>query len=326
MRGKVAKGLLIAIISLVQTRAWAFGCDYHEFLAYYWWISRAGAGEPTLENGGIFFILASTAADIRRHSGGKPSMVVMEKFPAPWEKIKWRYFHNYRGAKELVEKLFGAERSEANFGEILRGITAEDLEKNVMAGRMISRVCIDERQKWIARGWAFHMISDYIGAGFEMLERPGMSAKFYPDAVILRRAEPERRKLLDGLNDARSAFWMRLDEAAPELHARIHSLLAQPETGGEILGNFAFVMQRAYDSCGADDLGMKSTMERAQKVMLPILNDCAAGLTISLPGLKQKLGWGVPEGYEERERYAREKVISLLFRRARKISSEGAEK
>jgi len=308
VRGIALLGMVFALNAGV---AWGFAGNYHEFLAWYWWQKHCPGKAPDMENGGIFFILASSGTDIR---GTTLGIVVMKTFPKEWNKINWRYFHRPSATGEYIEELFGAETKQASFSGLLDKITAEALVTRLPMGKVLAEAAIDERQKWIARGWAFHNLCDYISVSFEMTEKDGMRSRFYPDAVILHRPRPGvTKRKLDALSDALSSMWLGLDDVDMKLRKKIDSLLASRQGGGEIIGNFAFVLQRAYDKCGADPVGFDSTFERARNVMVPIVDEFARGVSVQVPGFRNRIGWGVSAGSRERMEYAREVVIPRLF-------------
>lgn len=300
-----------------------FSGNYHEALAACWWRMHRPGEAPTDENGGVQFILASSGADIR---GATHGMKPLRSYPDAWSSINWRHFHTAKGSAEFLAAAFPKGAFGRPLSEVLKKATPEILEKDFLSGKTLAAVAINERQLWIARGWAFHNLADQLGVQSRFGEMAGGNGKYLPDAVLIESQDStDTTSFLDNYNDAMSAFWAGLRDADPKTWQQVHDIFSDPERGGRLLADFAFVLQRGYDACGADDLGMASSLERAQKVMLPVVNEFAHGIKMSLLGREFVFGWGFTEKYAERETYAREVALPELFKLAEAKARKGAQ-
>lgn len=307
--------IALTLLSTAQCAAPAFGFsgNYHEALARRWW-EMHGQGSPSPANGGIHFILASSAADIRGTSMGvKP----LRSFPDAWNRINGESFHTEAGAKEFMAKILAARKTRLTIADVLEAADAASLESGFVSGKTLSAVAIHPEHRWIARGWALHNLTDYIGRTCQILDTSGEGGRFLPEDAQLDPPGPgDSAMYLDNWNDARSALWVGLADVDPQAHREITAVFSSPEKGGRLLADFAFVLQRGYDRCGADSLGISSGLERAQRVMLPVMNEFAHGITVPLLGRTLSFGWGMREQYTAREQYAREVALPELYREA----------
>ncbi|NOZ20600.1 MAG: hypothetical protein GXP25_05875 [Planctomycetes bacterium] len=308
----IAVFVLLFALSTARS-SFAFSSNYHEVLALCCWRAHFPDTPPTMENGGIYFILAASGADIR---GGAQGVKPLRSYPDVWSRINWRHFHTRKGAPEFLKKIGPKGLVGWTLADVMKKTTPEALEKDFEPGRALAAVALNERQMWIARGWALHNLCDHLGVLYRFREKPGGNGKMLPEnALIESPNRTDSTKFLDNYNDTLSAFWAGLGDVDPELRRGIDETVSDPKRGGKLLANFAFVLQRGYDSCGADDLGMASGLERAQKVMLPTVNEFAYGVRVPGLGRHFVFGWGITKNYTARETYARDVVLPELYKK-----------
>ncbi|MEW6360002.1 MAG: hypothetical protein AB1696_26935 [Planctomycetota bacterium] len=290
-----------------------FSCNYHEALAACCWRAHFPDTPPTVENGGVYFILAASGADIRGTTHGiRP----LRSYPDVWNKTNWGHLHTRKGLQEFLDKIAPDGLAGWTLADVMKKAAPEALETEFETGRILAAAAVNDRQRWIARGWALHNLCDYLGVLYRFKEKSGTDGKRLPENALIEPPDrSDSTKFLDNYNDALSAFWAGLHDVDPETYRLTRTILADPQRGGKLIADFAFVLQRGYDSCGADGLGMASGLERAQRVMLPIVNEFAHGVRLPLLGPNLVFGWGVTENYAERETYAREVVLPELYRK-----------